>query len=48
MLSLIFFNNVYNFLQDVFIRILILDEIKLNLIDVEDLEVSLYIYIFIL
>lgn len=46
MLSLTFF-NVHNFLQDVLIRTLTSDEIKLNPIDAEDPEVSSYTYTFI-
>lgn len=44
MLSLTFFNNVHNFLQDVLIRTLTSDEIKLNPIDAEVPEVSSYTY----
>lgn len=47
MLSLTFFNNVHNFLQDVLIRTLTSDEIKLNPIDAEDPEVSSCTYTFI-
>lgn len=41
---LTFLNYVHNFLQDVLIRALTSDEIKLNPIDAEDPEVSSYSY----
>lgn len=44
---LTFLNYVHNFLQDVLIRALTSDEIKLNPIDAEDPEVSSYTYTFI-